>query len=82
MQQSQNCSYEEACTVFSEIYFIAARGVGQGGTPSPFIWDAFFDILLTALKIGAQGKFWVRARGDRLVKMMDTAYAYDLLSPA
>ena len=55
MLQSQNCSYVEACNTFSHLYFIAARGVGQGDTPSPFIWDAFFDILLVALKIGAQG---------------------------
>ena len=49
--------------------------------PSPFIWDAFFDILLVALKIGAQAKFWLRASGDRLVEIRDTAYADDLLSP-
>ena len=81
MLQSRNCSYIEACNTFSDLYLIAARGVGQGDTPSPFIWDAFFDILLVALKIGAQGNFWLRASGDRLVEMRDTAYADDLLSP-
>ena len=37
MLQSQNCSYAEACNTFADLYFVAARGVGQGETPSPFI---------------------------------------------
>ena len=67
--------------IFADIYFIALRGVGQGDTPSPFIWDAFFDILLVALKLGTKGKFWVRARGDTLVSLKDQAYADDSLTP-
>ena len=64
MQKSTNISYEEAAEKLSDLYFIAVRGIGQGDTPSPFIWDAFFDILLVALKLGADGKFWLRARGE------------------
>ena len=36
MLQSQNCSYAEACNTFADLYFVAARGIGQGDTPSPF----------------------------------------------
>ena len=81
MQQSNNTSYEQAAEIFADIYFIAIRGVGQGDTPSPFIWDAFFDILLVALKLGTKGKFWLRARQDKLVSLKDQAYADDSLTP-
>ena len=74
-------SYEQAAETFAELYFFAMRGVGQGDTPSPFIWNAFFDILLVALKLGTQSKFWVRGRNDKLHTLADTAYADDMLSP-
>ena len=45
MQKSTNTSYKEAADKFADLYFVAIRGVGQGDTPSPFIWVAFFDIL-------------------------------------
>ena len=41
MQKSTNTSYEEADEKFADLYLIAIRCVGQGDTPSPFIWDAF-----------------------------------------
>ena len=53
MQKSTNTSYEEAAEKFADLYFIAVRRIGQGDTPSPFTWDAFFDIILVALKLGA-----------------------------
>ena len=81
MQQSTNTTYEEAAEKFADLYFIAIRGVGQGDTPSSFIWDAFFDILLVALKLGSDTKFWVRAKGDKLVSLKDLAYADDSLAP-
>ena len=81
MQKSTNTSYEEAAEKFADLYFVAVRGIGQGDTPSPFIWDAFFDILLVALKLGADGKFWLRARGDTLVSLKNQAYADDSLTP-
>ena len=81
MQQSTNTTYEEAAEKFADLYFITIRGVEQGDTPSPFIWDAFFDILLVALKLGADTKFWVRVRGDKLVSLKDLAYADDSLLP-
>ena len=81
MQKSTNISYDEAAEKFADLYFIAIRGVGQGDTPSPFIWDAFFDILLVALNLGADTKFWVRARGDKLVSLKNLAYADDSLTP-
>ena len=43
--------------------------------------DAFFDILLVALKLGTKGKFWLRARQDKLVSVKDQAYADDSLTP-
>jgi len=67
--------------VFAELFFFAMRGVGQGDTPSPFIWNAFFDILLVALKLGTKSQFWVRGRDDKLHSLSDTAYADDMLSP-
>ena len=72
---------EAPVDVFAELYFFAMRGVGQGDTPSPFIWNAFFDILLTALKLGTKSKFWVRGRDDKLHSLSDSAYADDMLSP-
>ena len=63
------------------LYFIAARGSGQDDIPSHFIWDEFFDILLVELKLGADGKFWLRARGDTLVNLKSQAYVDDSLTP-
>ena len=80
MQQSKNTSYEQAAEIFADIFFIAIRGVGQGDTPSPFIWNAFFDILLVALKLGTKGNFWLRARQDKLISLKDQAYADDSLT--
>ena len=65
--------YEEAEQTFAELYFFAVRGVVQGDTPSPFVWNAFFDILLVALKLGVKSRFWVRGRNDTLHELDDMA---------
>ena len=70
MQMGGGTSYEEAAQTFAELYFFAVRGVGQGDTPSPFVWNAFFDILLVALKLGVKNRFWVQKKKTKILKIL------------
>ena len=60
--------------------FDAIVGTGQGDIPSPCNWNAFFDILLTALSATTVHPFSTRSTDHIIRPTQDTAYADDLLS--
>ena len=60
--------------------FKARRGTGQGDVVSPLNWDAFYDIILGALRRTEGEEFSFRVADQELVKMRDLAYSDDLLS--
>jgi hypothetical protein len=60
--------------------FEAEKGTGQGDIPSPLNWDAYFDILLTALSTVDGGEVYVQDGGGRNHELPDEAYADDLFS--
>jgi len=60
--------------------FEAEKGTGQGDIPSPLNWDAFFDILLTALDTVKGGEICVQDRAGTNHPLTDEAYADDLFS--
>ena len=60
--------------------FDAVVGTGQGDIPSPCNWNAFFDILLTALSSASTQPFSTRSQDHLIRTTQDTAYADDLLS--
>ena len=59
--------------------FKARRGTGQGDVVSPLNWDAFYDIILGALRRTEGEEFSFRVADQELVKMRDLAYSDDLL---
>ena len=59
--------------------FETGKGVGQGDVPSPLLWVAAFDTLLTALgEVGSD--FKVQDLNGRTYAARDVAYADDLIS--
>jgi hypothetical protein len=48
------------------LQFTADKGTGQGDIPSPLNWDAFFDILLTALGSVDGGEFYTQDKNFRI----------------
>ena len=65
---------------FPPSYFKAERGTGQGDVGSPNNWKAFFDILLCAVSMAENGKFYTRGKDSEINEIKDPAYADDLNS--
>ena len=66
---------QEAGMVFS-----AEKGTGQGDKLSPLVWDAFCDILLSALEDMNGGEFFTQDHTGENKKTPDVAYADDIVS--
>jgi hypothetical protein len=62
------------------LQFEADKGTGQGDIPSPLNWDAFFDILLTALDMVKGGEMFTQDKNFRIRPVQQAAYADDLVS--
>ena len=62
--------------------FRSEIGAPQGDSPSPTLWNAFFDILLTALSIHAENDFYFRTADGDLISTGISAYADDILTLA
>ena len=62
-------------------YFQPQVGMGQGDVPSPLNWVAFFDILLSALRL-IDSDFYIRSGDVELSPIGEMAYADDLMSGA
>jgi ribonuclease HI len=62
------------------LFLDAVRGTGQGDVGSPLNWDALFDILLCALSMVKENRFYTHGSTERLYPIPDIAYADDLLS--
>jgi hypothetical protein len=69
-----------AAVAAAGLEFHADKGTGQGDIPSPLNWDAFFDILLTALDSVKGGEVFTQDRQGRNHVLTDEAYADDLFS--
>jgi hypothetical protein len=63
--------------------FTAERGTGQGDVQSALAWDAFYDILLTALSLLPSDRLYTSTSSNSLTAHNDEAFADDLnsLSP-
>ena len=60
--------------------FSASKGTPQGDVVSPDIWTMFFDILLTALEMGAKEEYGFTDINGETFTTRDTAFADDLQS--
>jgi len=61
-------------------FFHASRGVGQGDVGSPTIWNVFMDILLCSLQEVDFLPIYMQSMNGSCYKMIDTAYADDLIT--
>jgi len=83
MSNDLTITFEEVAGSLEGYSFEAARGIGQGTPASPFVWDAFFDILLVALRIGCHlPEFLILGRDERLLAGRNMAYSDDAFTPA
>ena len=64
----------------ADMVFNAEKGTGQGDKLSPLIWDAFCDILLSALDEHKGGEFFTQDHLGVNRKTPDIAYADDIIS--
>ena len=59
--------------------FTTHRGAGQGDSASPFIWIAFFDIILTAIRLQDTDGIEYEGFGGKIMRVQDVAFADDLV---
>jgi len=79
LETAKNESYEGFGKADSPETFTCERGAGQGGSSSPSIWNANYDILLSALRLMENKEYIMfRTSDDRLHEVRPTAYADDL----
>jgi hypothetical protein len=67
---------------YPELLFSALRGTPQGDVLSPDVWTMFFDILLTALQMGAEESYAYTDIEGHMHTVKDMAFADDLMSPS
>ena len=60
--------------------FTPSKGTGQGDKTSPILWDAFCDILLSALAEHKDGPFFFQDHNGRNHTTPDVGYADDVIS--
>ena len=81
LHMSHHATSSDSCC--NDMTFHQERGTGQGDPPSPFIWIAVFDILLTMLRtVPAHGAMYAHGPVSRVYTVQDIAYADDLVTIA